>query len=223
MVLDAVGGPATGRSLEVPPEGLRLGRSGALACDDTVSHEHADLSWTSDGDLAMRDLQSTNGTYVNGTRITGWAVLRPGDEIRLGATVLAVRWEDSVPVNPGKPAGTQIHFEGGQHAEKGGVIAGEIHGGVRTFVDSSGLAALMQARGFALFLVIFGTGLALAGFASFGYPIIRFITEGAQSFGDPSAQPTLHAMPWLPLGAILFFAGAVCMTAGLFASFRRQD
>jgi hypothetical protein len=59
-----------------PDAGLRL----ALP---EVSGHHAELHW--DGtQLSMRDLSSTNGTEVNGRRLTEWTVLRDGDRIRWG-------------------------------------------------------------------------------------------------------------------------------------------
>jgi TIR domain/FHA domain len=48
-----------------------------------VSGHHAELHW--DGtQLSMRDLSSTNGTEVNGRRLTEWTVLRDGDRVRWG-------------------------------------------------------------------------------------------------------------------------------------------
>jgi pSer/pThr/pTyr-binding forkhead associated (FHA) protein len=110
--LDVIEGPAAGYSLEVPPEGLLIGRSGTLAGDDTVSHQHADVTWTSDGSLAVRDLGSTNGTYVNGTRITGRTILRPGDELALGDTVLTVVSRGAAPGH----GGGDVFLEGGRRA-----------------------------------------------------------------------------------------------------------
>ena len=40
-----------------------------------------------DGGLAVEDLGSTNGTFVNDTRIDGIAPLQPGDHVRFGNTV----------------------------------------------------------------------------------------------------------------------------------------
>lgn len=244
--LDVIEGPAAGHTLDVPPEGVLLGRSGTLAGDDTVSHEHADVTWTAGGDLAIRDLDSTNGTYVNGTRITGRTILRRGDRLVLGNTVLTVVVEDAAPA----PPDVDVSLEGGQRAEHGGVVAGVIYGGVKTVVDASGLSTIAQARGLARFLMIAGTVLAFAGFASWGYPIVRAITEAASSFGDSSAREEcfdrffgdpsrneqlqdcldeagtdvgFDATPWLPLGAILFLAGAALMTAGTFAMRRAPD
>jgi pSer/pThr/pTyr-binding forkhead associated (FHA) protein len=54
-----------------------------------ISRHHAEVI-VADGVLAIRDLDSRNGTYVNGTRIAGMQPLRPGDEIRIGGQTLVV-------------------------------------------------------------------------------------------------------------------------------------
>jgi DNA-binding CsgD family transcriptional regulator len=50
---------------------------------DGVSREHAKLVVGGDGTVSVLDLNSTNGTYVNGERIE-LAALREGDELQLG-------------------------------------------------------------------------------------------------------------------------------------------
>jgi len=55
--------------------------------DGTVSRRHALLKHTGGG-YQLVDLESTNGTFVNGRRIRGAATLRNGDQIRLGAREL---------------------------------------------------------------------------------------------------------------------------------------
>jgi len=65
---------------------LTLGRSPAcelVLADDTVSRRHAALR-LQDGRWLIRDLGSSNGTWVNGRRVFD-AEVRPGDEIRLGS------------------------------------------------------------------------------------------------------------------------------------------
>lgn len=78
---------------------LREGRNvigrGSVAdvrIDDTgISRAHAEI--TVDGVLAtLTDLQSTNGTNVNGKRVSR-AALRHGDVIRVGRSVLVYRYE----------------------------------------------------------------------------------------------------------------------------------
>ncbi len=69
---------------------LTIGRSGD--CDVRldgllISNRHATI-FPSNSDLIIEDLNSTNGTYVNGERITGRRVIRPQDVIQIGPFVL---------------------------------------------------------------------------------------------------------------------------------------
>ena len=48
-----------------------------------VSSEHTQLSWQ-EGQWWVEDLRSTNGTYVNGSRINVSTALQPGDHIQIG-------------------------------------------------------------------------------------------------------------------------------------------
>jgi pSer/pThr/pTyr-binding forkhead associated (FHA) protein len=41
--------------------------------------------------ITLHDLGSTNGTYVNGRRVTAPTLLRRGDNIQVGKTVMEVR------------------------------------------------------------------------------------------------------------------------------------
>lgn len=66
---------------------IAVGKSPAndiVLSDSTVSRVHAVMQRVGGG-WAVADLTSRNGTFVNGVRIQGTIVLRPGDEIRLGA------------------------------------------------------------------------------------------------------------------------------------------
>jgi pSer/pThr/pTyr-binding forkhead associated (FHA) protein len=90
-------GPLAGRQVEVTAV-LVLGREAAdLAVDDPeVSRRHASLRPTDDG-LEIEDLESLNGTWVNGARIEGVVRLSPGDHVRLGDTSFEVRHERAQP------------------------------------------------------------------------------------------------------------------------------
>jgi hypothetical protein len=88
-----------GAGSEHPVDGeLTLGREegGAdLVIDDPgVSRQHARFL-TDGGAVRVEDLGSSNGTYVNGERISGAVPLRAGDEVQVGATVLEVEGADA--------------------------------------------------------------------------------------------------------------------------------
>ncbi len=71
----------------------RLGRGGEntirLDGDDFVSTRHALLEPRPDG-LWVEDVGSTNGTFVNGARVTTARLLTVGDVVRIGQTDLRV-------------------------------------------------------------------------------------------------------------------------------------
>ncbi|MBS4104757.1 FHA domain-containing protein, partial [Tsukamurella paurometabola] len=57
-----------------------------ISIDDTkVSREHAVITGSVSG-FAVRDLQSSNGTYVGERRVAGQHPLSDGDELTLGRT-----------------------------------------------------------------------------------------------------------------------------------------
>jgi hypothetical protein len=219
LSLQAIAGPAEGRMFEVPPAGLVLGRTvngdGRLTGDETLSGTHARLAWTTDGSLVVEDLGSTNGTYVNGDRIGGpWSVSF-GDVIAVGRNRLEVVGHARETTEAYGAGSSSSAMTGGQRAERGGVIVGgSVQGGIRTSVDvdASGLTAWSKIRGPARALIGLGMALALAGFVSFGYPIISAISSGANA--DPGSSPDFEAKPWIPLGGVLFVLGAFFVLAG---------
>jgi hypothetical protein len=92
IVLTAREGPGAGVEIEVGEE-LTLGREPGTAdfvVDDAgISRRHARL-WLEDGSLVVEDLGSSNGTYVNGERISGPTRLGADDVLQLGSTSLEV-------------------------------------------------------------------------------------------------------------------------------------
>ncbi|NVB85088.1 MAG: ATP-binding cassette domain-containing protein [Kofleriaceae bacterium] len=70
-----------------PPGGklLTIGRADAdIVLDQPlVARRHAELAW-GDSHHVLRDLGSTNGTWVNGVRVHGSRVLAPGDVVQIG-------------------------------------------------------------------------------------------------------------------------------------------
>lgn len=97
LILTVLQGPDKGRKFELPDhEPQLIGRSSeALPIDDNaVSRRHAELT-PDEGVWYIRDLESQNGTYVNGTRIAGRTRLRPGDQIRAGQTLFVFGMTES--------------------------------------------------------------------------------------------------------------------------------
>lgn len=81
---------------ELPQDEPQLvGRSSeALPISDTtVSRRHAELT-PDDGEWHIRDLDSANGTFINGKRITGRQRLHPGDQVRCGSTLFVFAHQD---------------------------------------------------------------------------------------------------------------------------------
>jgi hypothetical protein len=127
-LLSVVSGPEAGVDIGIPAEGVLLGRAlgGAAGFhrDMSVSKDHAEIRWSRDGALAIRDRRSTNGTHVNGRRISGWEVIGLGDIVTIGSSEIEVTALESTP----PPGG--IGFYAPVTATGGGVVAGVVHGGV---------------------------------------------------------------------------------------------
>jgi predicted component of type VI protein secretion system len=69
-----------------------------------VSRKHCEL-FEKKGLLLVKDLGSSNGTFVNGKRIQGQRVLEPGDELTIGGVKLRVaKVGEPVPPPKEKPA-----------------------------------------------------------------------------------------------------------------------
>ena len=58
--------------------------------DSSLSRQHAHLIAGSTGELSIQDLDSTNGTLINGVRVDR-GTLRIGDQVNLGAVTLALQ------------------------------------------------------------------------------------------------------------------------------------
>lgn len=70
-----------------------LGRSedADVVIDDPYASEFHLRVASQSGQATLHDLGSTNGTYVNGRRVTVPTVLSKGDSVQIGKTILEVR------------------------------------------------------------------------------------------------------------------------------------
>jgi pSer/pThr/pTyr-binding forkhead associated (FHA) protein len=80
-----------GSSFEAGPVPVTIGRADdntlALPGDEFASGHHARIESQRDG-VWILDLGSTNGTFVNGSRLDGRRKLREGDVVQIGDTEL---------------------------------------------------------------------------------------------------------------------------------------
>ena len=67
--------------------------------DPQISRRHASFSPAGAG-LTVQDLGSTNGTFVNGQRLTGTVALSSGDRVQLGGTVIEVKFSGETTIDP---------------------------------------------------------------------------------------------------------------------------
>jgi pSer/pThr/pTyr-binding forkhead associated (FHA) protein len=83
-------GPNTGKVFPLDAPEIIVGReaSNRVAINDAeVSRKHAKLTLHGSA-YVIQDLGSTNGTFVNGQRITSTRVLNPGDSVSFGENIV---------------------------------------------------------------------------------------------------------------------------------------
>ncbi|RMF51723.1 MAG: FHA domain-containing protein, partial [Chloroflexota bacterium] len=70
--------------------------------DPKISRQHVRLTQTADGHFQVEDLESRNGTWVNGVRLKGSRLLEDGDELDLArmVTIVFVASEITEPLAP---------------------------------------------------------------------------------------------------------------------------
>jgi hypothetical protein len=115
--LEVTRGPGTGEMLEVDAPVVRVGSAPSneiVLDDDSVSANHARMQY-SDGGWKVIDLNSTNGTYVEGVRLAPEVVtpLAQGAALAFGGVKLVFRPDESadpgsVPDAPGPSAEEEL-------------------------------------------------------------------------------------------------------------------
>jgi len=86
-------GAKTGLQLDLPEEQLTIGRSnesGLVIRDEYTSTHHARLLLWADG-WVVQDLDSTNGTYLDGARVIMPTLIPLNTPVRIGATSFELR------------------------------------------------------------------------------------------------------------------------------------
>jgi len=86
-------GPREGMEIDLPTEQLTIGRSsesGLVIRDDYTSTHHARLMLWND-QWVVQDLDSTNGTFLDGSRVMLPTPVPPGTPVTIGTTSFELR------------------------------------------------------------------------------------------------------------------------------------
>ncbi len=95
-------GPTQGAAYTLEGDQIDIGRDSTneiVINDAEISRRHARLTFQG-GKYVLEDLGSTNGTFVNGQRLAGPRVLKPGEVISFGEQIVMV-FEASSSFDPG--------------------------------------------------------------------------------------------------------------------------
>ena len=96
----------TGRSHELKVDKTTIGRvddNTFPIAEASVSSHHCEILLKGE-EVVVNDLNSTNGTFINGDKVTGQAVLKPGQILRLGQVELRLEVEGAPPAPASAPA-----------------------------------------------------------------------------------------------------------------------
>lgn len=145
----------TGRTHELKLDKTSIGRiedNSFQVAEPSVSSHHCEVLLRS-GDVVVRDLDSTNGTYIGGEKITE-RPLKPGQILRLGQ--VEMRLETDAPAAPGKQ-----HFDR-TTVIPGGVKLTELEEGARKVgFDTKGSGFSKKDNRVNQFFIVIGVVLGL--------------------------------------------------------------
>lgn len=102
---------------------LHIGRATSndiVIADTTVSRQHAQLMVDDHGQVTLIDLSSSNGTFVNGRRISSPTRLDQTDIVKVGEYLLP--WRQHVQASPATPAVGSASVQGARESSAGGAV-----------------------------------------------------------------------------------------------------
>jgi DNA-binding NtrC family response regulator len=95
-------GPDEKKKFDLNQKSTRIGKkedNDVVLLDNTVSRHHIAIEMTADSYL-LKDLESTNGTYINGLKVKE-AYLTPGDVIKIGSTEIEfIAFDEKIRIEP---------------------------------------------------------------------------------------------------------------------------
>ncbi|RKZ13352.1 hypothetical protein DRQ53_03620 [bacterium] len=96
VALVTLEGPGEGENVPVTRLPFIIGRGNQATMiidNETISRNHAEIRLSADGRLEVLDKGSSNGSFVNGERVTA-ALIDDGDQIRFGAARFELALEE---------------------------------------------------------------------------------------------------------------------------------
>jgi predicted component of type VI protein secretion system len=142
----------TGKSCELKAERTTVGRMDDNTFqipEGSVSSHHCEV-WLRGKDVVVKDLNSTNGTFVNGERVATEAHVKPGQILRLGQIEMRLETGEAA-------ASTKKQFD--QTRVIGGVKVGDFEQGARPVFDKDSPFAKKSNKTAVIFITI---GIVLA-------------------------------------------------------------
>ena len=200
MVLTVQRGPQAGIQFPVDRPSVRLGRGSAndiVLEDSQASRSHAEISQQGD-QFYIRDLGSVNGTLVNNERISGPRVLRPGDQVQIGNTILScdatMAFPASAAVAPARGEGPETDWEREYYVPEDGPAAEDS----RQRYLIWGLVAIVAVLAVAVALVLFQALRTRPGgpeptVAVAGPAALTASTAPIELAATPTPQPPAHS------------------------------
>ena len=157
----------TGRTHELIAEKTTVGRIEENTFpipDPSVSSRHCEILLRG-ADVVIKDLNSTNGTFIEGQQISGEAVLKPGQILRLGQ--IQMRLESGTAAALPQRASvdsTMIMPRGQGGVSLNDLEKGPVGGGLDTkvFAKKTNKVNLYFLIGGIIFAIIIGVGLWVA-------------------------------------------------------------
>ncbi|HLM00113.1 MAG TPA: DUF5715 family protein [Pyrinomonadaceae bacterium] len=170
---------------------ITVGRtdSAQIAIDDAqLSRVHATV-WREGDDLWIQDENSTNGTFVNGERITGERKLNARDEILLGS-------ETRILVESGQRSAVsnQPRKESGDKAERTNESQASIPQSATRNPQSNRIPIVPLVAGLGIFVIVFFTLIALLLANSLG--------GGGNDSGNPTPMTVIRSGALIPVRVV---------------------
>lgn len=213
-----------------------------LRLDDPYTSRHHALLRRAGRAVLVEDAGSSAGVYVNGQRIDGPALLRPGDVIRLGRIDLQFRVEGKAAVQPpSSGAGTAGHdpaSSGGVRFDLGPQRANVISNVGRDQISYNEYALkFAPLRRRARTLIQMGVALVFGGFAIELLGFVRYLSVfrewidlvtssgpvPPEQAGEVFSRLVSSAFPFFITGMAVILAGIACIVTGLLMRRRARE